>query len=518
MIGLFTPEQVRGMDARAFSRGVSSAALMERAAGHLARGIVATGGHGYGLRVGILAGKGNNGGDGLAAARRLLDAGASPRVCLVAGEFTLSDDASAQLRRYRAAGGRLARSIGEALAGADVVVDCLLGTGASGEPREPYRSAIEELNRCARYTAGLAVVACDAPSGVDADSGAVPAEAVRADLTVTLGAHKRGLHLWPARGYCGRLVLGELDIVEAGDDPVARVLEPADVAGLLPPLDAGAHKRSSGVVVVVAGSSGMSGAATLTARGAMAAGAGLVTVATSAAARPLVAPTVPEALTVALPDDPDAAFAQLAELAGRADALAVGPGLGHDGPAVALVRRLVAEVDVPLVLDADGLNAFRHEGRLLARHACPLLVLTPHEQEFTRLLADPPGYTPYGASPPPREGAWQRRASLVPDKAAEWDAVIAAKGPGTLTSAPDGRVWVNATGGAALATAGSGDVLTGMTAALVARRPAAEVVAAAVALHGLAGERAEPGAERSVTALDVAAAVPAALADLQTAP
>lgn len=507
-IPLFTPAQVRAMDVRAMDRGVSSLALMERAAGHLARGILGLAGRGYGLRVAILCGRGNNGGDGLAAARRLLDAGAAPVVCLIDGADDLSPDAATQLGRYREVGGRLAAGLSDALAAADVGVDCLLGTGASGQPREPYRSAVQELNRTARFGA-TAVVACDLPTGVDADTGQVPGEAVRADLTVTLGAHKRGLHLWPARGHCGQLVLGDLGILDDADQPAATVLERADVAQLLTPLAPDAHKRSRGVVVALAGSPGMTGAAVLVARGAMAAGAGLVTVATSAAARPLVATALPEALTADLPDDdPDAAFARLAEALEGADALVVGPGLGHAEPTVALIRRVVAEVGVPLVLDADGINAFRGDGDALVPHASPLLVLTPHARELARITGAHDGDEAGG------DGAWERRAVLVPEKADAWDAVLVAKGPGTVIGAPGGRVWVNPTGGAELATGGTGDVLAGMTATLVAQRPRAASVAAAVYTHGLAGEIAGADGERSVTALDVVAAVPDALRTL----
>ena len=501
MIRLFTPEQVRGFDQRAFERGTTSAQLLQTAAGHLARGVLTAGGHSYGLRVAILCGKGNNGGDGLAAGRRLLDAGASPVVCLVEGESALSRDAAAQLRRYLEAGGRLADSVAEALATADVAVDCLLGTGASGEPREPAASAILALNDACVG----AVVACDLPSGVDADSGQVAGIAVRADLTVTLGAHKRGLWLWPARGYCGRLTDGDLGIVEDADEGVAVALEAADVARLIPSPRPDAHKRSRGVVVILAGSSGMTGAATLVARGAMAAGAGLVTLVTSPAARQLVAPTIPEALTIQAPeDDPDAAFEQIAEQVDRADALGVGPGLGHRGPTVALVRRLLREVGVPLVLDADGLNAFRGAGDALADHAAPLLVCTPHTSEFARLVGSSDAQL------------WDRRVTLVPERAAAWNAVVVAKGPGSLIAAPDGRVWVNPTGGAGLATGGTGDVLTGITTTLVAQRPDAGRVAASVWLHGRAGQLAGHGrAARSVTASDVAASVRAALGELE---
>ncbi|MGH8886108.1 MAG: NAD(P)H-hydrate dehydratase [Egibacteraceae bacterium] len=501
MIPLFTPEAVRAMDARAFERGVSPAALMERAAGHLARAVVDLAGFAYGLRVGILAGKGNNGGDGIAVARRLIDMGAAPIVHLVGGIQALGEEGIRELRAYRTVGGHLAGSVDAALGRADVAVDCLLGTGAKGELRSPLKEAAQALNAQAAH--GLPVVACDIPSGVDADTGRVPGAAVRADLTMTLGAHKRGLWLWPARGHCGHLMLGELGIVEPDDEPDARVLEASDVAALVPPPSLEDHKRTRGVVVVLAGSPGMTGAAILVARGAFAAGAGLVTVVTGEV--DLVTAAVPEALTAKVdPADPDAAFEVLARSLESADALAVGPGLGHDESAVALVRRIVREVDLPIVLDADGINAFRHQGDALADHVAPLLALTPHAQEFARLV-ESSGH-----------GVWAQRVTLVPEKARAWGAVLVAKGPGTMIGAPDGRIWVNPTGSAALATGGTGDVLTGLTATLVAQRPEPDSVAAAVWLHGAAGEAAEARlTARSVTALDVAVAVPDVLRVLE---
>lgn len=498
MIPLFTPRQVRAMDARAYAAGTAEDALMERAAGHLARGVLATAGRGAGLRVAVLCGKGNNGADGLAAARRLLDAGAWPVAFLVEGAATAAGLAARQLRRWRDAGGRLAATAPDALRDADIAVDCLLGTGATGAPHPEYAAVIELLDRFAGP-----VVACDLPSGIDADTGAVPGAAVRADVTVTLGARKRGLALWPARGHVGREILGDLAIVAEADDPVAQVLKPADVASLLPPPAPDGHKRTRGVVVVLAGSPGMAGAAVLAARGAQAAGAGLVTVATGEPA--VVTASVPEALTARVdPADPDEAFATVAARVEKADALAVGPGLGHDPATIALVRRLVREVEIPLVLDADGLNAFRGEGELLADHASPLLVLTPHAAEFARLVGDVPD-------------AWDRRVELVPEKAKAWNAVVVAKGPGSLVACPQGQAWINPTGSGALSSGGTGDVLTGLLAALVAQRPEPLSVAAGVYVHGLAGElAAESSHPRSVTALDVAAAVPAALRTLES--
>jgi hydroxyethylthiazole kinase-like uncharacterized protein yjeF len=241
-------------------------------------------------------------------------------------------------------------------------------------------------------------------------------------------------------------------------------------------------------------------------------GAGLVTVVTGDP--DLVTAVVPEALTARVgQDDPDATFEVLASRLAGADALAVGPGLGHDEHASRLVRRIVREVDVPMVLDADGINVFRHDGDALADHATPLLALTPHVREFARLMGSG---MPGGSEQSTVDRLWAQRVNIVPEKAKAWGVVLVAKGPGTMIGAPDGRVWVNPTGSVALATGGTGDVLTGMTATLVAQRPEPESVAAAVWLHGAAGEAAQLElTARPVTALDVAAAVPDALSRLE---
>jgi NAD(P)H-hydrate epimerase len=497
MIPLFRPAQVREMDRRTIARGVPALRLMERASGHLARAVLALAGRSYGLRVALLCGKGNNGGDGIAAARHLAAAGAWPVVCLTSAPDDLSGDAAVQLRWWRAQGGRVETSLTDTLALADIAVDCLLGTGASGAPRAPYDVAIDALN-----ASGLPVVACDLPSGVDADTGVVEAQAVRADMTLSLGAHKRGLALWPARSYVGDLRVGDIGVVTDEDRADTHLVTAGDVPALLPEPSNDSDKRARGVVVIVAGSDDMSGAAALCARSALSAGAGLVTVATSPLARRMVAPTVPEAMSLDLPrDDPDAAFERIAGACERADALAIGPGLGHEAAQVALVRRCVSELDLPIVLDADGINAFRHDAKALAEHAASTLVITPHRSELSRLLGEP------------EDDLWARRITRVPEVARDLRATVVAKGPGTLIAGPDGRTWINDTGTVALATGGTGDVLTGMTVAALAAGTDAARVAATVALHGVAGQvAADGGSARSVTALDVARAVPHAVA------
>jgi NAD(P)H-hydrate epimerase len=495
MIPLFTPAQVREMDRRVIAGGTGSLDLMERAAGHLARAVLQAAGRSYGLRVALLCGKGNNGGDGIAAARHLRVAGAWPVVCLIGGTADLSDDAAVQLARWRALGGRVRTDVDDVLDQADIAVDCLLGTGATGAPRPPYDAVIDALN-----ASEVRVVACDLPSGVNADTGEVVAQAVRADVTLTLGAHKRGLALWPARAYVGELRLGDIGI-RSDERAVAYTIEPADVPRLLPEPANDSDKRGLGAVVIVAGSSDMSGAAALCARGALAAGAGLVTIATSPLARRLVAPNVPEAMSLEVPsDDPDAAFERVAAACERADALAIGPGLGHEPPQTELVRRCVDQLDLPTIVDADGINAFRHDAKTLADHAADTLVITPHRSELSRLLADD------------STELWPRRIEWLADRARVLRTTVVAKGPGTVIAAPDGRVWIDAMGTVALATGGTGDVLTGMTVAALAAGTDPARVAATVALHGLAGQAAAvAGSVRSVTSLDVARAVPHAL-------
>jgi NAD(P)H-hydrate epimerase len=216
----------------------------------------------------------------------------------------------------------------------------------------------------------------------------------------------------------------------------------------------------------------------------------------------MVAPTVPEAMSLDLPpDDPEAAFERIAGACERADALAIGPGLGHEPAQVALVRRCVDELDLPTVLDADGINAFRHDAGTLAGHVASTLVITPHRSELTRLLGEEDS------------DLWTQRITRVPQVARDLGATVVAKGPGSLVAAPDGRMWINDTGTVALATGGTGDVLTGMTVAALAAGTGPERVAATVALHGVAGQvAADGGSARSVTALDVARAVPHAVA------
>lgn len=491
-------------DEAAVAAGDSWQGLMRRAAGHLARGVLGLTGRRYGLRVAILAGKGDNGGDGWTAAPLLRDAGAHVWVVAVDGTATEVSAATAHARgHWLRSGGRTSAGTADlpaALAWCDVAVDCLLGTGATGAPRGPAGEATAALRLVAER--GTPVVACDVPSGVSADDGSAAEGAVRADLTVTFGARKRGLVLHPGADHAGEVVVGDLG---PRYDPGPATWHALTAAGAAPvPLAVDADKRARGVVLVVAGAVGTSGAASLAATGALRTGAGLVTV------------TVPEPIRAEVAARTDAgvmvrgAPAQGGELAGAdglpdpagLDAVVAGPGLGR-GPGIHdLVRHLRSSAP-RLVLDADALNVHRDEPETLAEHNGDL-VLTPHERELARIGG--------GADGP---DAWARRAERVPELATRYRATIVAKGPGTLVAAPDGRVWVCPAGGPALGSGGTGDALAGIIGAAIARAEDVPLATAqAVWWHAVAGHRAgRPRAGRA-TATDLLAALPTVLGDL----
>jgi ADP-dependent NAD(P)H-hydrate dehydratase / NAD(P)H-hydrate epimerase len=491
-------------DEAAVAAGGTWDGLMARAAGHLARTVLQVAGRGYGLKVAVVVGKGDNGGDGWAAAPRLAAAGAQVRLVAVDGRDVGASPATTAFRAAWLATGAPVRDgvapLDEVLAWCDVAVDAVLGTGAQGAPRGPAGEAVTALVQAA--SRGTPVVACDVPSGVGADDGTVAGTAVRATATVTFGARKRGLLLHPGAAHVGRLRVGDLG---PGYDPGTSDWAALTVAGARPPgLPADADKRARGVVLAVAGAVGTSGAAALTAGGALRAGAGLVTAAVPEVVRPEVAARVDAGVMVSgLAADDRGVLAgaeDLPDLAGT-DVVVAGPGLGHGAGVARAVARLRAEAP-RLVLDADALNVHREEPESLADHV-GLLVLTPHERELARIGAGQDG-----------PDAWARRVDRVPELAARYDATIVAKGPGTLVAAPDGRVWVCPHGGPTLGSGGTGDVLAGVVAAAIARADDVPLaVARAVWWHAVAGQRAGHGRARRGTATDLLAALPGALDD-----
>src|SRR5262245_16330308 len=501
---------MRRVDQRAIrDLGIPAATLMENAgrgaASEIVDALTALALPRRRARVAIVCGKGGNGGDGLVVARWLKGAGHRVDVLLLAQPDELRDDSAIMLARARQRGIRPKvveddRGLA-ALAGADLVVDAILGTGARGELAPLHARAIEAIN-----ASGRPVVALDVPSGLPADGGPPPGPAVRATLTTTFAGIKRGLVTGPAAELAGRIVVVDIGVpaAEVARGVTTFLIEPHDVAAHFPPRPREAHKGGFGHLLVVAGSVGKTGAAALAARAAMRAGAGLVTVATAESVQPVVASLILEAVSEAVPETPARSIALLArdrlrELAERRDAVALGPGLGLHEDTQALARSLVFECAQPFVVDADALTALAgHLERLPGAPAARCL--TPHPGEMARML---------GAS----VAEVQRdRIATVRQFATAWHAHVVLKGATSVIGIPDGTVLLNPTGNPGMASGGTGDVLTGMLGAFLARGlPAADALVAAVYLHGLAGDvAAERHGQESLVASDVIEALPEA--------
>jgi NAD(P)H-hydrate epimerase len=489
-------EEMREIDRWAIEeQGIPGMELMERAGAAVAREVAALRPDGP---VVVVAGKGNNGGDGFIVARLLREAGRDVRVLLAGDADGIKGDAAEALRRL---GQTPAPFDAGALAGAAVAVDALLGTGSTGAPRGVVAEAIEALG-----DTGVPVVAVDVPSGVDASTGEVAGPAVAADLTVTFHDAKPGLWITPGKDRAGEVRVADIGI--PGGAPVEpRIgLIRDDVLLQVPRREAAGTKFSSGHVLVCGGSTGLTGAPAMAADAAMRAGAGYVTACVPASLNAIFEIKLTEVMTRPLPDDggallPEAAATVLDEADKRGGALVAGPGMGRAEPTVTLIQELAAAAKVALVLDADGLNA--HAGRLdrLRGREAPT-VLTPHAGELARLLDTDSGEVN------------ARRLHHARAAAEAAGAIVVLKGDDTLVAAPDGRVGVSPGGAPGLATAGTGDVLSGVLAAMLAKdvEPFA-AACAAVLLHVRAGREAAArhGGPGGVVATDVIAALPSSL-------
>jgi NAD(P)H-hydrate epimerase len=469
---LLDAERMRAVDSWASGeRGVPSLDLMERAGAGLAAVAATMAPEG---RIAVFAGKGNNGGDGLVAARRLRAEGREVDVLLAAEPGEFSGDARSNLERLS---GPEPLALGAAIAaGTTLVIDALLGTGATGAPRGRVAEAIEAIGAC-----GVTVLAADVPSGVDASSGEVAGPAVAAAATATFHAAKPGLWIEPGRGRAGRVHVLDIGIPPGAPVEADVGLMRDEVLTVIPRRGVQSTKFTSGRVLVVGGSPGLTGAPSLSALAAARAGAGYVTVCVPAALSLVFETRLLEAMTLALPDERGehtvGGVAPLAAAAAaRGGAVVLGPGLGRGEGAAAFARGVLEAVALPIVLDADGLNAYAGALDSLAGRAA---VLTPHEGELARLL---------GTTAATVASARLRHAR---EAAARAHAVVVLKGDDTLVAAPDGLVAVSPGATPALATAGTGDVLAGVTAAMLAKGlEPFEAACAAVRLHARAGVRA----------------------------
>ena len=474
---------------------VPEGALMQRAAAGLAATCIRLLGQVYGSRVVVLAGIGDNGGDALYAGAKLTSRGARVTAIQV-GSHVHAGGASALL----AAGGRLVAAADLAapalIAESDLIIDGILGIGGRGGLREP---AATLAGLAARASAdGAIVVATDLPSGVDADTGVVDGAAIGADVTVTFGTVKPGLLIDPGASYAGTVEFVDIGLgPHLVASPGAVALQSADVGAMLPQPDAESNKYRRGVLGVLAGSEKYTGAAVLSVGGAIRGGAGMVRFVSARHAVEVVRQHWPEAvLTEIGPDDPVAAV----ESAGRVQAWVAGPGLGTGDEAEALIGAVLA-TSLPVLVDADGLTVLAGRNDLLSRPAGADTLITPHAGELARLLnAD-------------QDDIEAHRLAYVRRAAAELGVTVLLKGSTTVIASPDAAdaVLVNATGTPWLATAGSGDVLSGLAGALLAQGvlPARAAGAAAAFLHGLAGRLAARDAP--IGAADIIAALPEAI-------
>ncbi len=462
-------------------------------------------------RVAVVCGKGNNGGDGLVVARHLFDRGTAIDIFLLAKRGDVKGDAGTNLEIAARMGlpihevtTRHDLQAGlEMIRRADVIVDALLGTGTTGAATGLIAEAIDLLNQ-----AGRPIVALDIPSGVSSDEGEVPGPSINATLTITFGLPKRGVILLPAASRAGRVATVDIGLPrQLLVDPNLDValLGPEEVAAAFPSRDPNAHKGTYGHVLVLAGSPGKTGAAAMCALSALRIGAGLVTLGLPESLNDMMEAKLTEVMTEALAETADrtlalASLEEVKNLIHGKRALAIGPGLSTHPETAELVRELVSSVNVPMVVDADGINGLRPQLETLGNAAAPL-ILTPHPGELARLLNMSRDEVSHNRIPIAQKVATSLRVHLV------------LKGGRTLVVDPEGKVAVNMTGNPGMATGGTGDVLTGLIAGLLAQGVAPGLAArAGVYLHGFAGDlAAEAVGQEAMLASDLMAQIPAAI-------
>lgn len=515
MIPIVTGAVMQTLDRRTIEEaGIAGVTLMERAGAGVVAHLERRYGPPRGKTVTVLCGKGNNGGDGFVVARLLHRHKAKVRVVTMAPVAELGGDAATMYRRYvRQAGPSAVRAFSSGtehrplLKTSDLLVDALLGTGLSSAVTGRYGEAIDALNEANRP-----VVAVDLPSGIHADTGAMLGKAVRADLTVTLGLPKLGLYQRQGIDHAGRVELVDIGIPRSYIETLSRnasLITASFVRDLLPKRRLSSHKGTFGHAGIIAGSVGKTGAAAMAAKAALRIGAGLVTVAVPESMNDVLEAKLLEAMTVPMPETKArtfsrAAFDQLKTFTASRTAVAIGPGLSTHPETVELVEALVKQLDRPAVLDADALNALAGRTALLAECKVPP-ILTPHPGEMARLATEATART-----------VNEDRIGTAARCARERGVFVVLKGARTVVAGPDGSVALCPTGNPGMATAGTGDVLTGMIVGLLAQGLGPwEAACAATYLHGAAGDLAAAvHGEAGMIAGDLIERIPDALAQV----
>ena len=508
-------QQMREADRRTIDDiGIPSVVLMENAGRQAVAAMEAAFESLTSSKVGVLCGRGNNGGDGFVIARTLAQRGVESTVFLLGSVADVRGDARTNLEIL----GRIGLTVVEItnaqdwelhfteVAECDLLVDAMVGTGFHGRLAGLLETVVADVNDLP-----IPVIAIDLPTGVSADSHEVEGEAIQASMTVTLAAPKVPLVLPPADTHCGDLVIADIGIplplLDDIEGPYLELLTRERMRELVPLRAAESHKGDFGRVLIVGGSMGKTGAAHLAALGALRSGAGLVTIATPRSCVPILAAMTPEYMTLPLEESPEgtidyAALERVLDF--PADVIAVGPGISTNPATAAFVIGLVERAGVPLVIDADALNAFAGEPERLAGRDGVEMVITPHPGEMARLVNK-------GV-----EAVQHDRLNIARDVAAAHKLHVVLKGHRTIIAGPEDRAFINLTGNPGMATGGTGDVLTGMIAAWFAQLLDPEAACKiGVYLHGAAGDLAEADeGDVSMTATDVVAHISDALMEL----
>jgi hydroxyethylthiazole kinase-like uncharacterized protein yjeF len=510
-----TADAMRGIDRMTIDEyGVSSSALMERAGLAVAEKI-------RGLferrKVIVIAGGGNNGGDGIVAARNLFNWGWNVKVLLLAPENKLSPDCRAQYKTAKKM--KVPIEFRTGISGADIhsamVVDAIFGTGINNPVRPPVSDVISFLNRSEGP-----VLSVDLPSGISSDQGRVMGEAVRADYTVTFGLPKIGHLLHPGAEYTGKLFVEDIGFPEGlltAESLYIQTIEKTDAALLVPARPANSHKGDYGRVLIVAGSRGRTGAALMAAKACLRAGAGLVTMGVPETLTGVFQSRATEEMILPLPDKGDgslsfeAAKEILSFICGGADVLAIGPGIGISVDTTRIMRELILNSTAPMVIDADGINSIKGDAGILRKAKSPL-ILTPHAKEMARLMKRD------GQDGSADTAAIEAdRVALSLSYSKKTGIYLVLKGAPTVIAEPGGKVFINTTGNPGMATAGTGDVLTGIVAAFLGQElNPLDASVLGTYLHGLAGDiAASEMGMHSTIATDIIERLPGAFAALK---
>jgi NAD(P)H-hydrate epimerase len=532
-----TAEEMREIDKKTIEEcGILGVVLMERAGFAVVSIIKEIFGH---KRVIIVSGSGNNGGDGLVVARNLHNEGWDVKVFLTSRPEDLKGDALSQYKSAVKFGveiqpvKELLTHYSSVLTRHPIIVDAILGTGLSKNVTGKLSEVISLLNK-----SNIPIISVDIPSGISSDNGRVMGVAVRADYTVTFGLPKRGHLLYPGAEYSGKLFIEDIGFPEEllGTEKLNIELLMKDyISALIPKRKRYSHKGDYGHVLIVAGSRGKTGAALMAARACLKTGAGLVTIGVPESLANIFQSRVTEEMTLILPDKGDGTLSARASneildfLNKTADLLAIGPGIGVSAETEKLMRTLIKNSETPIVIDADGINSIKRGGEVFSKVKVPL-IFTPHPGEMARLLqqsAPPP-------LPPPRGGrAWvgvkapnselltkieKDRINTATSFAKETGTYLVLKGVPTIIAVPDGRAFINSTGNPGMATAGTGDVLTGMISGFLSQTTnPIHACITGVYMHGLAGDMAasEKG-QHSLIATDIIDKIPSAFRSFES--